>query len=324
MGHLPQEWKTSIVVPVPKGKDKHLLSNYRPISLIPIISKVMDKHIASILRDAISLKCPISQNQWGVCPHKSTTTSLASTVHGWTSSLHDGNDVCTVFFDLKKTFDSVPHQRLLAKLAALELPQALFQWLKDYLTNHCQHVKVARATSSQRPVLSGVPQGSILGPILFVYYVDDINTVKLSKGASLTMYADDICYSQSVLDQSTFQDIQHDIDKITQWAENSKPTFNESKTVWMLLSKKSHYQFTNAELHLNGKRLDRVNEVHYLGVTISSDLAWSAHVQFVISNAKRKLGYIFHAFCKQCSTEVLLNWYKHLIHPTVEYCCSVF
>ena len=102
LGHFPQEWKTSVVVPFPKGKDKHLLSNYHPISLIPIISKVMEKHIASILRDAISLKCPISQNQWGVCPHKSTATALASTVHGWTSSLHDGNDVCTVFFDLKK------------------------------------------------------------------------------------------------------------------------------------------------------------------------------------------------------------------------------
>ena len=92
-----------------------------------------------------------------------------------------------MFFDLKKAFDSVPHQLLLAKLAALELPPALFQWLKDYLTNRCQHVKVARVTSSQRPVLSGVPQGSILCPILFVYYVDDINTVNLSKGASLTM-----------------------------------------------------------------------------------------------------------------------------------------
>ena len=219
----------------------------------------------------------------GGCPNKSTATALASTVHGWTSSLHDGNDVCTVFFDLKMAFDSVPHEVLLAKLAAFELPQALFQWLKDYLINCCQHVKVVRATSSQRPVLSGVPQGSILGPILFVYYVDDINTVKLPKGASLTMYADDICYSQSVLDQSIFQDIQHDIHKITQWAENSKLTFNESKTLWMLLSKKSHSQFTNAQLSLNGKRLDRMNEVHYLGVTQSSDLAWSAHVQFVVS-----------------------------------------
>ena len=98
-----------------------------------------------------------------------------------------------MFFDLKKAFDSVPHQLLLAKLAALEIPPALFQWLRDYLTNHCQHVKVARATSSQHPVLSGVPQGSILGSILFVYYVDDINTVKLSKGASLTMIKSCTC-----------------------------------------------------------------------------------------------------------------------------------
>ena len=156
-----------------------------------------------------------------------------------------------MFFDLKKAFDSVPHQLLLKKLAALDLPPALFQWFKDYLTNRRQQVKVARTTSNQCPAISGVRQGSILGPILFVYYVDDINTVKLSKGACLTIYADDICYSQAVLDQSTFQDIQHDIDKIMQRAESSKLFFNESKTVWMLLSKKSNSQLTNAELYLN-------------------------------------------------------------------------
>ena len=324
LGQLPREWKTSVIVPIPKNKDKHLLSCYRPISLLPIISKVLERHIVNILKDHISEKCPISLNQWGFCAMKSTSMALASTVHGWVSSLQSGFDVCTVFFDLKKAFDSVPHQHLLEKLTKLELPPPLLQWLRDYLTSRFQQVNIASTASTLHPVLSGVPQGSILGPLLFIFYIDDINSVKLSEQASLTLYADDICYTHPVTAKDTFEGIQQDIDKIVSWSAKNKLTFNESKTVWMLLTKKRLHHFTSVDLHLNGKKIVRVNEVRYLGVLITADLTWSAHIESVVQKAKRRLGYVYRTFYKNCSTEVLLNLYKSLIRPMLEYCCLVW
>ena len=114
----------------------------------------------------------------GICAKKSTSTALASTVHGWISSLHSGFEVCRVFFDLRKAFDSVPHQFLMENLVKLELSSPMLQWLRDYLTGRFQQVSIAGITSTLHPVLSGVPQGSLLGPLLFTFYVDDINGVK--------------------------------------------------------------------------------------------------------------------------------------------------
>ena len=121
LGRLSKEWKTSVVVPIPKNKKKNLLSSYHPISLLPIVSEVLERHIVNILKDHIAEKCPTSLNQWEFCAKRSTSTALALTVHGWISSLHSGVEVCTVFFDLRKAFDSVPHQFLMEKLVKLEL-----------------------------------------------------------------------------------------------------------------------------------------------------------------------------------------------------------
>ena len=154
-----------------------------------------------------------------------------------------------------------------------------------------------------------------IGPLLFIFYVDDINGVNVSEKGSITLYADDICYTHPVT--AAFQ---QDIDKIGSWATSSKLTFNESKTVWMLISKKQHQHFASVDIHLNGKRIDWVNEVRYLGVVITDDLTWSAHIQTVVQKARRKLGYIYRTFYKNCSTEVLLNLYKSLI----QYCCLVW
>ena len=142
-----------------------------------------------------------------------------------------------------------------------------------------------------------------------IFYVDDINGVNVSENGSLTLYADNICYTHPVTAEDSFDEIQQDIDKIGSWATSSKLMFNESKTVWMLISKKQHQHFASVDLHLNRKRIDRVNEVHYLGVLITADLTWSAHIQIIVQKARRKLGYIYRTFYKNCSTEVLLNLY---------------
>ena len=181
--------------------------------------------------------------------------ALASTVHGWVKSLQSGFEVCIVFFGL---FDSVPHQLLLEKLTKLELPPPLLQWLRDYLTSRFQQVNIASTASTLHPVLSGVPQGSILGPLLFIFYIDDINSVKLSEQASLTLYADDICYTHPVTAKDTFEGIQQDVNKIVSWSTKNKLNFNGCKTVWTLLTKNKKDAITTSPLLtyiLMGRRL---------------------------------------------------------------------
>ena len=169
-GQVPSGWKSSLVVPVPKTSD-HLQNpnNYRPISLLSILSKVLEKHIYSLIVDFLAehhllsdVFCLDAQQFQPYYP---------ATVHHWFELLEDGKEVCAVFLDFKKAFDSVPHIPLLEKLQRIGLDAHLIMWIKNYLTLRMQSVAVDGATSNPMPVLSGVPQGSVLGPLLFLIYI---------------------------------------------------------------------------------------------------------------------------------------------------------
>ena len=176
-GIVPSAWKHSAIVPIPKGKAFNDLSNYRPVSLLSICSKLLERHISSILMDYIFENNLLDSNQWGFLPGKSTTAALLSVVHDWHLQLNSNTEVCAVFFDLRKAFDSVPHRPLLQKLEKLGINEYLLSWITSYLFEREQKVLVSGEESSSLPVVSGVPQGSVLGPLLFVIYVDGISSV---------------------------------------------------------------------------------------------------------------------------------------------------
>ena len=155
--------KSSLVVLIPKNSDP---SNYRPISLLPVLSKVLEHHMSNLLYDHILVHSPISTSQWGFLPGRSTTDAVLSATHEWHQILDSGSEVCSIFFDLQKAFDSVPHRSLIAKLSQLlniNISYFLLKWIVYNLTHRSQCVGVEGATSPPLPVLSGVPQGSVLG-----------------------------------------------------------------------------------------------------------------------------------------------------------------
>ena len=149
----------------------------------------------------------------GLSAGRSTTDAVLSATHDWHQTLDSGSEVCAIFFDLQKAFDSVPHRSLIAKLRQLNINKFLLKWIVDYLTDRTQCIGVEGATSPSKPVLSGVPQGSVLGPLLFIIYIDGLtNTLSNS---SMSLYADDLLLYRTIQSPTDYQTLQAELNRFT-------------------------------------------------------------------------------------------------------------
>ena len=226
-GQLPRLWKTASVVPIPKSSNnKHSPSGYRPISLLPIVSKLLEKHIHSLIFGYLNKHAPVSDVQRGLQQKKSTETALLSVTQDWLALLDQKMDTHCVFFDLQKAFDTVPHRKLMCKLEKLHLHPVLLTWLHNYLYGREQNVIVNGETSDPVKVISGVPQGSVLGPLLFLIYIDDITSLQLSEGTNVSLYADDMLLYKPISSDNDYVELQHDIDQVHVWSRKNGMQFN--------------------------------------------------------------------------------------------------
>ena len=286
-GTVPDEWKLSHVVPIPKSNKYDEVSGYRPISLLSICSKTLEKRVAHLLTMCLKTYCPLSPNQWGVTAKKSTTTALLSVLHDWHQQLEEKKEVCAVFFDLRNAFDTVPHLPLMHKLQPLGVESYLLKWIHSYLTNRRQCVVLDGAKSNVLPVSSGVPQSSVLGPLLFIIYIDGVQGATVSN-STVVLYADEMVLYKTIQSHEDYSLIQMDINAVATWVENLSLKFNQEKCKMMLFSRKGTAQ--QPTIKLNGCSLERVSEFKYLGVHLTSDLSWSTHFTKVCSKARKCLG----------------------------------
>ena len=253
--------------------------NYRPISILSLLSKLLERHIYQIISNHLLIYYPISDRQWGLSRGKSTTTALLSFSHDCLQTLNNKAEVCSVFFDISKAFDSVPHVLLLQKLSSINLNPYITRWVQSYLTHRTQCVVVNGTESPALPVVSGVPQGSVLGPLLFLIYINDVTCV-VSNG-KIIIYADDIALYQIIHSPIDFILVQQNINSICAWVDQNSLLLNTLKCCYLLFSRKPTPTPPSSPLLVNNTVLRMAKDFKYLGVTFSSDASWTPHINTI-------------------------------------------
>ena len=267
-----------MVAPITKSTNLSNPGNYRPISLTCILCKVLEKPIRHLMQEHLQDTGQLSNNQWGFRSQRSTVSALATVTHDWFTALEAGKEMGAVFFDYQKAFDSVPHQPLIEKIKKMSSSSIIVSWVSDFLTSRLQYVVVNGCSSSTVPVMSGVPQGSVLGPILFVIYISDVLNTPLCSDSQIYIYADDILLYHTIQSQADFVDLQRSIDIVTNWSDGTKCKY-------MIISRRRDPTLPQSSLTICGVDLEKVDTMKYLGVCISNNLSWSTHVNSVCSKA---------------------------------------
>jgi len=310
-GVLPDVWKTANVVPVFKKGDRKLPSNYRPISLTLVICKILESVIRDKIFEYLLRNNLLSNQQHGFVPGRSCITQLLTALNCWTESLEHGTPVDVIYLDFSKAFDSVPHERLLLKLRAYGIQGNILRWIKSFLSGRKQTVVVNGVKSGTSNVLSGVPQGSVMGPLLFLIYINDI--VGVIKSPAL-LFADDVKIFCPIVNQQSAQQLQLDLLALKEWSEKWLLKFNLTKTVVMHLGNTNQcYTY-----HMDDQPLEAVSEHKDLGIIIDSNLKFHSQTTAATNKANRVLGLIKKSF-NSLNSRTLPLLYKSLVRPHLEY-----
>ena len=319
-GEVPQQWKEAHIVPIHKSGSKAIMSNFRPVALTSAICKVMEKIICAVIISFLTINNLITPQQHGFVKGRSCQTNVMLCLEKWTRMLDDGGSVDVAYFDYSKAFDKVSHRLLLLKLEAYGIEGRLLKWLEAWLTGRRQRVVVGEAKSPWLEVVSGTTQGTVLGFLLFLIYINDLPGICSPENESLIMLlADDTKTFQEIDSDESKQDgnqqeLQSRIDGISQWANEWKMEINPVK------SKLLHVGKNNPSLpyFINGTEIATVTTEKDIGFWVSNDLSTSTHVHKArnkalgeISRIRRNFSYIDkRAFC------VL---YNQRIRPHLDY-----
>ena len=317
-GFLPEEWKLANIIPVFKKGDKTHVENYRPISLLCVVSKVFERCILNKLSDHL-LKL-VNSSQHGFIPGRSCTTQLVEVLNHIGSLLDSGKQTDVIFMDMSKAFDKVNHAALINKLSNYGIRGSLLNWFSHYLHGRLQRVTTLGATSSKKPVSSGVPQGSILGPILFLLYVNDLPDAV--QNARVASFADDTKIFHRVDSTSDAVLLQNDLSNLEKWSSTSGLVFNQLKCKCLRVTRKT--QPVTYPYHIKDKELTTTSFEKDLGIWIASDLTWTKHVLERCAKANRLLGFVRRSGGEITNVKTRRMLYLSVVRSVLGYASQVW
>lgn len=319
-GLVPSDWRVADVVPIYKKGAKSDPTNYRPVSLTSVPCKVMESLIKDSVKEFLELKGTISGYQHEFMAGRSCLTNLLESLESWTQALDNGYGIDVLYLDYRKAFDSVPHKRLLEKLKVYEVHGKLLRWIQSFLEARLMRVGIRGSFSDWIKVLSGVPQGSVLRPLLFLLFVNDLPDWITN---SMRMFADDVKIWNVISSDIDSKSLQEELNSLTRWSSKWLLQLNPSKCKVMHIGHSLGTIYHMNDDSGNSTIVQQIAEEKDLGVHLTEDLKPSTQCVRSAAKARSVMGMVKRNF-RRLDTQDFLLIYKTYIGPRMEYCVQAW
>lgn len=319
-GQFPEEWKKSTVIPIPKVPNSTRVEDRRPINMLPLYEKILETVVKEQVLEFIDDAGILIEEQSGFRKRHSCESALNLLLLKWKQSIEEGRIILAVFVDLKRAFETIDRGKLLEVLRRYGLGGRVLMWFSSYLERRMQATRYNGAVSPAAAVDLGVPQGSVLGPLLFILYMNDIK--RTLTRANVNLFADDtVVYVTENTSEACYRLMNSELDKFAEWLKWKKLKLNVTKTKCMVVTNRRNDNY-DGTVQIDGEVVERVEAIKYLGVMLDTKLTFNEHVDYTIRKAARKFGVL----CRvnrflSCDNKVMI--YKTLIAPHFDYCSSV-
>ena len=322
-GNIPHDLKIAKVTPIFKTGNTDNFGNYRPISILPCISKLLEKFVYSRILKHLQENNILHDHQYGFRKKHSTEHALLQLTNIISSAMDQKKFALGVFLDLTKAFDTVNHSILIAKLNRYGVEDIALNWFKNYLLNRQQYVTFNGHSSAKSSILHGVPQGSILGPLLFLIYINDL--ALSCKYFFPVLFADDTTLIATHNNFNYLIDsVNNDLSSISKWFQLNKLTLNVKKCNFIIFCNiNKSYPKDQAKLYINGIEMTQVKTTKFLGILVDERLDWTNHIDLVCKRLTKMMG-ILRKVCPFIHPSAHLTLYYSFLFPYLNYCNMVW